>query len=167
MDTIKRNYLLNLLKESEAELLSFIQKLDEAAFLSKPTEDAWSVAELVEHIMITDTSLLQGIKKKGENIPDTTPETMSNEEILKFVPNRNKKVTAPSFLVPKGRFTSKTQAIAAFRKNRAIVEHFVKTTDWPLERIAFKHFIFGLINGEGWIVFMVAHCQRHLEQMKA
>lgn len=166
MDTTKRTYLIDTLKESETNLLAVIEKVDEAGFLSKPNENTWSMAELVEHLIITDTGLLQSIKKKGEHIRETTPETVSDEIILKVIPKRDRKVTAPDFLVPKGRFKSKAEAIQAFRHTRATIENFVATTDLPLEKIAFKHFLLGLVNGEGWIVFMAGHCQRHTKQME-
>lgn len=166
MDTIKRTYILNVLKESENDLLSVTEQVNEAGFMFKADEQTWSMAEIVEHLVLLDSGLLQSIKKKGENIKDTTPETLSNEKILKLTPRRETKIPAPEHFVPKGRFKSKTQAIEAFRQSRSVIENFVETTDLPLERIAFKHFLLGLINGEGWIVFMAGHCNRHIAQMK-
>ena len=80
--------------------------------------------------------------------------------------NKAFKVKAPTFLEPKGIFKTKDEAFVAFRNNRAIIEEFVATTDLPLEKIAFKHFVFGLLNGKNWIAFMASHCNRHIEQIK-
>lgn len=166
MNTTERTYLSNLLKESEAKLIAALEGTNDEEFVAKPFEDRWSLAELVEHIMITDKSLLRGIHKQAaKELEDTVPVTSPDEKVAKAAMNRTVKVKAPPFLEPKGIFKTKSEAFAAFRKNRAIIEEFVATTDLPLEKIAFKHFIFGLLNGKNWIAFMAAHCNRHIEQM--
>lgn len=166
MDKAKRTYIINVLKESEKALLSVVQQVEEDGFLFKKDENTWSMAEIIEHLIIIDTGLLQSIKKKGETIRNTTPETISNEFILKMTPQRQQRVPAPEHFVPQGRLKTKAQAIQAFQQSRSVIESFVETTDLPLEKIAFKHFLLGLINGEGWIIFMAGHCNRHIEQMK-
>ncbi len=162
----ERNELIALLQKSEADLLAAIKDVSEDFFTYKPYEDTWSIAEIIEHLIIADTGLLISIKKKGEKIRDTVPETSSNDWIIKATSNRKRLVTAPHFLLPKGIFTSKEVAIQAFRKNRATIEEFLNTTDFPLEKIAFKHFALGLLNGKNWMAFMAGHCIRHTTQIE-
>ena len=52
-------------------------------------------------------------------------------------------------------------------RGEAEFEAFLKTTDLPLERIAFRHFALGLLNGKNWLVFIAAHCQRHINQIQS
>ncbi|MGB0929312.1 MAG: DinB family protein [Chitinophagales bacterium] len=167
INTTERTYLSNLLKESETKLIAALENTNDEDFVAKPFEDRWSLAMLVEHIMITDKSLLRGIyKQAAKELGDDIPKTSPDEKVAKAAMNRTIKVKAPSFLEPKGIFKTKKEAFAAFRKNRAVIEEFVATTDLPLEKIAFKHFVFGLLNGKNWIAFMAAHCNRHIEQIK-
>ncbi len=166
MNTIERTYLSDLLKESEAKLIATLEGVNDEEFTTKPSETRWSLAELVEHIMLTDKSLLKGIHKQAaKHMEENPPITEADEEVAKKAMNRTVKVKAPSFLEPQGIFQTKSEALAAFRSNRAIIEEFVATTDLPLEKIAFKHFIFGLLNGKNWIAFMASHCNRHIEQI--
>ena len=166
MSNEERKELITLLQESEAELLATIEEVSEFTFINRMAKNTWTIAEIVEHIIIADTGLLRSIQKKGQDIRDTIPEVKPNGWIVKATSNRKVKVTAPHYLLPKGLFTSKEMAIQAFRKNRATVEDFINTTELPLEKIAFKHFALGLLNGKGWIAFMAGHCRRHTMQIK-
>lgn len=158
--------LITLLKNSEAELFAVLETISAANFLAKPAKNQWNASEIIEHLIITDTGLLQSIIKQGEKHRDETPETMVHEKIIHLVSKREMKVNAPDYLVPKGIFTTKADAVQAFKASRAAVENFVNTTDLPLEKIAFKHFALGLLNGYNWIAFMAGHCKRHTAQMK-
>lgn len=164
MTTTERTDLIKLLQTSEAALLEKIQ-VNEDLFLFKPTPETWSMAELVEHLIITDTSLLNAILKKGERLYTEMPPTFPNEKLRRAIGNRNNKITAPSYLIPQGIFKNKETAIAAFRANRAKIEDFIMTTELPLAKIAFPHFVLGLIDGKGWVTFMAGHCERHSEQI--
>lgn len=165
MTTNERADLIQILHASQANLLAKIAPVSEELFLYKPNHQAWSMAELVEHLAITDQSLLAAIIKKGERLYDEMPVLFPNEKLIKAIGNRSRKIVAPDYLVPSGRFKSKQAAIEGFKKSRATVEDFVTTTTLPLEKIAFKHFVLGQIDGIGWIKFMAGHCHRHVEQM--
>ncbi|MFT4758428.1 MAG: hypothetical protein ACI9LN_000387 [Saprospiraceae bacterium] len=166
MNKAERADLIQVLQDSEANLLSTLKQTNEDLFQFKPDSDTWSMAELVEHLAITDQTLLAALLKKGERLYEETPETFPNPKIIRVVSNRNHKVKAPEHLVPQGRFKNKTMGIQGFRDNREKVENFVTTTELPLDKIAFPHFALGLIDGKGWITFMAGHCQRHTEQME-
>lgn len=166
MEEIERATLIRILQHSERYLEGKIDGASEELFQFKPDAHTWSMAELVEHLMITDQSLLAGIIKKGERLYAEMPETFPNGKIIKATSNRKYKVKAPEYLVPQGRFKNKEMALQSFRANRAKIEEFVSTTDLPLDKIAFPHFALGLIDGKGWITFMAGHCQRHSDQME-
>ncbi|MGB1242435.1 MAG: DinB family protein [Chitinophagales bacterium] len=166
MNTTERNYLLNLLKESQTALFAAIEDVAEESFLQKPAEDKWSIAEIVEHLITTDTGLLYRIQKEGKTIEEVVPQTLSNDKLVKVVTSRDIKAKAPSFLVPQGRFKSKADAVAAFEAIRSKVINFVETTELPLEKITFKHFLLGSLDAKGWVAFMAGHCQRHTLQIE-
>ena len=167
MKTAERAEILSHLQKSRADLLQSVSDINGTDFIQKASNEIWSIAEIVEHLVLIDESLFNSILYKAEQIPDTTPETVPNEKILYVVPNpKYGKVAAPENLVPQSTYNSKEEALMAFNTNRDRIENFVKTTDLPLERIAFKHFALGLLNGKNWLVFMAAHCQRHINQIR-
>lgn len=160
------SYLLETLQQNKAHLITTLENVTDEQFVQKLASDKWSLAEIVEHIMLVDNSVMGGIRAKGKNPPETVPVTFPKEKLLRAATVRTTKVSAPKYAMPKGIFTTKNQALSTFRAHREKIEKFVQTTDLPMERIAFKHFIFGLINGIGWITFMAAHGERHILQMK-
>lgn len=163
----ERNELLNHLQTSRIDLLNLITDINDKDFMKKPSDDIWSIAEVIEHLVLIDESLYKTILHKAENIPDTIPETTPNGKILHIVPNpKYGKVVAPKHITPQTIYTSKQEAIAAFNKSRDTIEAFATTTNLPLERIAFRHFSLGLLNGKNWLVFIAAHCQRHIYQIR-
>lgn len=167
MKTTERGEILEHLQKSRADLLHLVSDVSDADFMKKPSKEVWSIAEVVEHLLLIDESLFNSILHKAENVPDTTPETVPNDKILYVVPNpKYGKVTAPKNLVPQSTYNSKDEALMAFNTNRDRIENFVKTTDLPLQRVAFRHFALGLLNGMNWLVFIAAHCQRHINQIR-
>ena len=167
MKTTERGEILEHLQKSRADLLHLVSDVSDADFMKKPSKEVWSIAEVVEHLVLIDESLFNSILHKAENVPDTTPETVPNDKILYVVPNpKYGKVTAPKNLVPQSTYNSKDEALMAFNTNRDRIENFVKTTDLPLQRVAFQHFALGLLNGMNWLVFIAAHCQRHINQIR-
>lgn len=167
MTKTERNDLLTLVKENRIALLKSIEGIKAADFCSKPTENDWSIADVLEHLVLIDKSILGGILHKGKNVRDTTPETTPDSKIFYVVPDLKRgKVTAPEHLKPTSEYQSNTAAMAAFNTSRDTIEMFISTTNLPLERIAFKHFSLGLLNGRNWMAFIVAHCQRHIIQIE-
>ena len=163
----ERIEILQHLQQSRTDLLDIIADISEEDFMKKSSDDVWSIAEVLEHLVLIDESLYNSILYKSQNIPETTPETTPNGKILHVVPNpKYGKVTAPKHITPQTIYTSKSEANTAFNKSRDTIEEFTKTTDLPLERIAFCHFSLGLLNGKNWLVFIAAHCQRHIYQIQ-
>ena len=82
MDATEKTYLLNVLKESENDLLQVLNDVDEALFQFKSSDKTWSMAEIVEHLIIMDTGLLQSFLKKGATLKDTTGSSIKHQKIV-------------------------------------------------------------------------------------
>lgn len=158
--------IIQLLKESEAALFESINELTDEQLIWKSSPTEWSILEIIEHLTLADLSIIENIKRKGQEITEIVVETADDIRIAKIVVPRRVKVKAPDFLVPSGKFKTRQEAITAFQKTRGIVIQFLETTDLPLEKIAWKHFAIGLIDGYNWINFTARHCQRHILQIE-
>ena len=165
MTKTERTYLLDLLQQSELALINVLQDVSLSTFLYQ-ADGKWSMAEIVEHLMITDTGIFKGIQKKAQRLLEEAPNTLAPEVVFSTIASPTRKVKAPEFVEPKGIFKNKEAALQAFLASREAITNFLSTTDLPLEKITFPHFVLGLLNGKGWIAFMAAHCERHVEQME-
>ena len=117
-----RDQLVDHLKKTEAAFLKSIDGVSDAQWTWKSAPDRWSVAETAEHITKSE-DLLRGMVEgmmKAPAAPDLLAKTKGKEEvILKNIPDRSKKATAPEPLVPKGSYASKAALIEAFKAARA------------------------------------------------
>lgn len=167
MNKTEKEICLKSLADTQTALLATLATVSDEQFLARPAEDKWSMAELVEHIILVDRSILKGIHKFGAT-PSAAPivSTLILEKIVDRVADRSRKVPAPKYFIPKGMFATKAEAVAGFKKHRASIDEFIQTTELPLKLIGFPHQIFGVLNGVDWLVFMAGHCERHRLQME-
>jgi len=163
----KKSLVLKTLSDNQNDLLGMLAQVSTDQFLYQPTEESWSIAALVEHIILVEKGVLAGVKKAGTKPADEViTKGLEEEQFRQAMRIRNRKVEAPAQFVPKGIFTNKEAAIEAFNAHRANIADFVKTTDLPLTHIGFPHFVLGILNGFDWFVFMAGHCERHILQME-
>lgn len=166
MNAEKRATALKVLSDNQNALLAFLEKVDTNLFVHQPAE-RWSIAELVEHIILVEKGVLGGIQKAGTK-PKEAPinKPLAEEKFRQLMRNRTRKIEAPTHFIPKGIFIDKATAIAAFNTHRVKVTNFVNTTDIALTHVGFPHMALGMLNGIDWIVFMAGHCERHILQME-
>ena len=62
MNTEEKEICLKSLADTQEALLKTIDAASEAEFVTRPAENRWSMAELVEHIILVDRNILGGIK---------------------------------------------------------------------------------------------------------
>ncbi len=167
MNKAEKEVCLKSLADTQKALLDTLETVSDKQFLARPAEDKWSMAELVEHIILVDSSILKGIHKFGTT-PSTEPivSKLILEKIVDRVADRSRKIPAPKYFIPKGMFATKAEAVAGFKKHRVSIDEFIQTTELPLKLIGFPHQIFGVLNGVDWLVFMAGHCERHRLQME-
>ena len=167
MATMERKEHLKALKDSQLTLENTLEGMDSNLFSLKSTTDTWSIAEILEHIMMVETGVINNLKRLGGNAgvhPQNTP--LGNSEVIEKSQNRDTLVNAPEMFIPKGTFKGLSVALKAFQQHRKKIEIFVSTTQIPLKNIAFPHPRLGLLNGENWLAFIAGHCLRHVVQIK-
>lgn len=162
-----RDKLVDHLKKTEAAFLKSIEGVSDAQWTWKPAPDRWSVAETAEHITKAE-DMLRGMVEgmmKTPAAPDLLAKTKGKEEvILKNIPDRSKKATAPEPLVPKGSFASRAALIEAFKAARAKTLAIAGgTTD--LRAYAQPGLPVGEVDAYQFVLFLSAHTERHTKQI--
>jgi hypothetical protein len=162
-----RDKLVDHLKKTEAAFLKSIDGVSDAQWTWKAAPDRWSVAETAEHITKSE-DLLRGMVEgmmKAPAAPDLLAKTKGKEEvILKNIPDRSKKATAPEPLVPKGSFASKAALIEAFKAARAKTLAIAGgTTD--LRAYGQAGLPIGEVDAYQGVLFLSAHTERHTKQI--
>jgi hypothetical protein len=139
--------------------------LSDAQWNFKPAADRWSIAQIVEHLAITE-EIVQTILQKLDQAPAPPPDRdvkKIDALILAKVPDRSSKVQAPPPLVPTGRWTHEI-ALEHFLDSRRQTTAFLETgTD--LRGHVIDHPVLGPLDGYEWVLTVAAHTERHTKQI--
>jgi len=165
----EREAALKHLQTTHDAFLQSISGLSEKQWRFKPAPDRWSVAEVAEHITITESTIFGMIQKQvmaSPAAPDKRPEVKGKDEtILTAVPDRSHKAQAPEFLKPTNRWANHDELVKAFEEERKATMDYVKTTNDDLRDHFAPHPVFGPLDGYQWILLISTHSERHTKQI--
>jgi uncharacterized damage-inducible protein DinB len=152
------------LEETRNALVDSVVGLSAPQWEFKPAADRWSIAEIVEHLVIIEGRIHALVGRMGE-APEPPAEWNQAEmdaRILREVPDRSSKVQAPPVLCPTQGW-SRTEALERFFKTR---ERTIQLLEAPsLRGHVLPHPIMGMWDGYQWLVAVGAHGMRHTGQI--
>lgn len=166
----EREAALKSLQTTHDAFLQSIAGLSEAQWKFKPASDRWSVAEVAEHIAISESTIFGMVQNKVMTSP-ATPEKRAevagkDETVLKMVPDRSHKAQAPEFLKPTNRWATQAELTKAFEDSRKATMDYVRTTNDDLRDHFGPHPLLGPLDGYQWILLISAHSERHTKQIE-
>lgn len=164
-----RTTALEHFDETKTDFLNEIKGLSETQLNFKESPERWSVAEVAEHIIVAENGVLPLIINKVLKAPVAAGKDnyrVKDQAVWMAVTNRSTKFTAPESVQPNGRFKSKAEILTGFKEARNKTIEFVKTTDIDLRNHFADNPVMGVIDGYQWLIFLNAHSQRHLDQIK-
>lgn len=163
----KKKALIHL-KESQKELLKTIKGLNNEQLNFKPEQGAWSIAECMEHIAISENNIFGIVQMTLQEEADAARRgevKMTDDQILGLITSREQKVKTRTEFEPTNSFGSYEGTVEAFKEKRKSNMAFVKTTEEDLRNRYFQ-FPFGIVDSYQVILFMSGHTQRHTDQIK-
>ena len=162
----ERRFVVEHLSNSRDQMLLAVDCLTQAQWNFKPAVDTWSVAECCEHVVVLEAFILQSVQKAPElaELPDVAGK---EQIILDKVSVAHRKVRAPGFSLPQGRWAGSDELKGAFVSARHATIEFATASRAPLRWMVAPHFALGLLDGYQWLIFLGSHCERHLRQMEA
>src|SRR3954454_11002064 len=131
----------------------------------KPAPEQWSIAEVLEHVVLIETRIHNLIRKMPE-APEAEPDR-DNQRIEEFIlanlHRRSRKVQAPPHLLPTRRWSPEE-----------MLQQFGNSRDKTLQLLAeapglrghvFPHPLFGPWDGYQWLLALAGHTARHTGQI--
>lgn len=150
--------------------LDAIAALSDAQWNFKPSPDGWSIAQIADHVVVSEKELFDVIQKKiltSPAQPDRRGSTRAkDEQVLKVMPDRSSKRKAPDFLAPVGKWPAQSATISEFRKRRDANIHYIDTTQDDLRAHFAEHRVVGEIDAYQWLLVISAHTERHVMQIE-
>jgi hypothetical protein len=166
----ERDAALKSLQATHDAFLKSIAGLSEKQWKFKPAPDRWSIAEVSEHIAVSESSIFGYVQKQivtSAATPEKRAEVkVTDQQILTMVSDRSHKVQAPEFLKPTNRWASREELIKSFEDSRKATMDYVRTTNDDLREHFGPHPMLGTMDAYQWILLISAHSERHTKQIE-
>jgi hypothetical protein len=165
----ERDRAVEYLKQTQKDFLAATEGLSDAQWKFKAAPDRWSIAEVSEHIAVTEDTIWKLVSEKMMKSP-ATPEKAAeaqgkDEIILTKVHDRSRKAKAPEQLKPTGRWATRALLVKAFDDSRSQEIAFLKETKEDLRNHFEEHPFLKTIDAYQWLLLNGAHCKRHTAQI--
>jgi hypothetical protein len=153
----------------ERSTRSFLDALDgvsEQAWRLRPTSEAWSLADTVEHVVLANRLVRARLPQLlAAPFPPGTPRF---DDAAISAGMFDAAAPPPTDLAePKGRFATRAEGIAALAEIHEELVAWASGTAADLRAYGLPHPVFGVFDGVQWILFAAAHTDNHLPQLRA
>jgi DinB family protein len=157
-----RQRLLSHLELTESWLGDEVKGLSAAQLSFQMTPESWSIAEVVEHLAIAEPQYWDGVGKSLAQ-PPAAGGNVTDADILWYGIDRTQRDRTGDARVPKGKFKNAAESLAEFRKLRATIREFSKTTKDDLRGHRLQG---GNMQVYQWVLMISTHAQRHILQIR-
>jgi len=168
MTQAEKERALQYLESTKTNLLEATKGLSDAQWSFKSAPDRWSVAQVMEHIAVSEDFIRDNLVKEkvmvsGQGQPDRDVKTI-DEAVVTMIPDRIHKVQAQEPVLPRNRFGSPEESLKHFLASRATTERYLQTTAGLRDHVMDGPV--GKMDGYEFILFIAAHCERHTKQIE-
>lgn len=152
------------LEESRRFFGDTVRALPESEAILRLTPESWSIAGIVEHVVIAERSLLarfDDAERSGTSLRDSAREA----RIASKLRDRSGKVQASERAWPADRFATLAEALEQFVTARDRTIRFAREHEEELYCTRVAHPLIGPVNGVEMLLIMAAHSDRHAAQI--
>lgn len=164
-----RDKLVAELSESLDMLKQTTEGLSAEQYNFRASEGRWSIADCAEHIALAEPALFQWVQSTLQEPADPAKRAevkVTDEALIKSLPDRSQKFQAPEELKPTGKFGSGEAGVQAFKDARMKTIEYVKTTQDDLRNHFMQHPAAGTMDSYQGMLLLAGHSKRHILQMQ-
>ena len=159
----------NGLEKSRKDLFNDLRSYDDEVFNKKPSPKAWSIAQVIEHLVIAEEASLKYLQKKTldtSKVPVAGLGSKWRFMLTNTVFVLNISFKAPPVMSPPESFVTTRQLEQRWAKVRAdTFELLNKLPEEDLKKEIWKHVISGKMNIYQMYSFFNIHFNRHRKQV--
>ena len=163
-------FMTHPLIESRDRLIQLCSGLSTEKTAVRLSDSSWTIAEIVEHLAVTERGSMVGVKRtlgQAEAAQELLAETVDKTNLIQSrIPTVLRKVEAPEFAKPSGRFQDWPSALLAFEQARANTIAMEAAADSAYDCRVMAHPILGPLTLRQWFYFTAAHTERHTKQIE-
>ena len=160
---LERQRLIAHLEMTEQWLHDEVSRLSPAQLAFKPAPDAWSIMQVLDHLVVVGPIYWQDLQKAMQGPPSTANRSGTDADILWYGIDRTNREKAIQSEVPAGKLRDLGQALDAIRKQHAQLRQYIQTTSDDLRS--------RVVERQGsdayqWALLISTHEQRHILQIR-
>jgi hypothetical protein len=160
---LERQRLIAHLEMTERWLSDEVSRLSPAQLAFRPAPDAWSIMQVVDHLVVVGPIYWQDLQKAMQGPPSTTIRSGTDVDILWYGIDRTNREKAIPSEVPKGELRDLREGLEAIRSQHAQLRQYIRTTSDDLR----SH----VVQRQGsdayqWALLISTHEQRHILQIR-
>jgi hypothetical protein len=165
--------ILEAIDETRSRVQKKVEGLSPTQEQFRPTPDAWSIAEIIEHLSIIERQLsrlfaMMVKKAEASGIETHAGQSFRPFSLDQFVERSLKeKYTAPETVRPSGNVPV-ADSLAKMRSSRTLLHELrPKLESIDLSSMTYPHPAFGPLNLYQWLALIGMHEDRHLRQIES
>jgi len=163
-----RDAAVKYLEDTRAKFLASIDGVSDAQWTFKAGADRWSIAEVAEHIAVSETTILQLVTERILKSPKVPADSAraTDAKVIAVITDRSGKAQAPEMLKPTNRWANRAALTKEFEAARTRTIDYVRTTKDDLRGHAMAHPAMQTIDAYQWVLLLAAHSARHTAQIE-
>ena len=158
----ERQRLLAHLEMTESWLVSEISDLSPAQLQFRMTPESWAILDVVEHLAVAEPQYWTHLKDSLEQPPGAVTPEATDAGILWYGIDRSQRQRTGEARTPKQRWSEIGTPLAEFRRLRAAMRDYARTTEDDLRGRRLKD---GNMDVYQWFLMISTHAQRHILQI--
>jgi hypothetical protein len=160
---VERQRLIAHLEMTERWLNDEVSRLSPAQLAFRPAPDAWSIMQVVDHLVVVGPIYWQDLQKAMQGPPSTAIRSGTDVDILWYGIDRTNREKAIPSEVPKGELRDLRAGLDAIRRQHAQLREYIRTTSDDLRS--------RVVPRQGsdayqWALLISTHEQRHILQIR-
>jgi len=161
------------IQQCENGVIGATKVLTTAQWNFKPAPDRWSIAEIVEHMVMAQELILGPVREQLAKAPPVAERDSKivDSIVINQLPDRTSKFKAPDALQPTGRWKPAESLDRLVRNDAELTRYLETTPDLRRHAIAapplkaISNGAYESMDGYQWILTAAAHIERHTKQI--
>jgi uncharacterized damage-inducible protein DinB len=163
----ERDELLQLLDAERQALLAGVAGVPDGRRRERPSPDAWSVAEVLDHLARVERGIAKLVLLRGREQPggDQAPAVPLDEARVTRIRNRSERIEAPERIRPNGTVEAADALRALDEARRTLRDAVLAADSASLDGCTHAHPLLGVLALGDWVRFVAHHEARHAAQV--
>jgi uncharacterized damage-inducible protein DinB len=158
--------LVEKLAQAQTQFLRAADSVSPENWKTRPREGKWSAAELVQHVVTIEKSIIEKADRVSQKAPRRVSLLKRLHLPLALAESRVVRLKSPVPIDAEA-LGGKEDMLAKLREARERSLAFLEETkDRELSVYLWRHPALGMLNMYRWIEFLAAHQNRHTKQMR-